>query len=338
MTPRESALAYELFSGGIPRELFSDEKQAAVLIKHIKAPSDISNNPDDLPALVRLSERLTPAMRRRFLEAIQRIKDAMELERLAEAITDNSVTRAMAAAKVAEFPERFGDLSLDLAAAFRVGATYSLEQLAQSEIHGSFNVIEPHAVEYAKTHLADIVQPYQDGAKALIQDQVTKAMLGEQTPMEVARHIRDHIGLDPGRVHRVDLKYEQLLEQGVSQPDIDRRIGKFMQQLSTERAEMIARTEIHRAAGRGQLDSWREAVKAGTLDPAEWQRVWHAVMPDDGRTCPECQAMDGVAIEGFEGGFTTNSEGEAVDNGFGEQMEFADLHIGCRCVIRLEKL
>jgi len=61
-------------------------------------------------------------------------------------------------------------------------------------------------------------------------------------------------------------------------------------------------------------------------------------MPDDGRTCPECQAMDGVAVEGFEGSFTTNSEGEAVDNGFGEQMEFADLHVGCRCVIRLEKL
>ena len=319
--------------------------------KSYKAPADISNNPDDLPALVRLSERLTPAMRRRFLEAIQAIKDKMDLDQLAEAITSNSVTRAMAAAKVAEFPERFGDLSLDLAAAFSVGARYSLEQLAASEIQGSFNLIEPHAVEYAKTTLSQIVQPYQDGAKELIQIEVTRAMQGEQTAMEVARNIRDRIGLDgtitknpdgtytgTGRVWRVNLEYERLLEAGVPEKDIDRRIGKFMERLSTERAELIARTEIHRAAGQGQLDSWREAVKAGTLNPDEWQRVWHAVMPDDGRTCDECQAMDGVAVEGFEGSFTVNSEGEAVDNGFGETMDFADLHVGCRCVIRLEKL
>jgi hypothetical protein len=277
-------------------------------------------------------------MRRRFLAAIQSIKDNIELERLAEAIASNSVTRAMAAAKIAEFPERFGELSLDLQSAFRLGGRYSLEQLAQSEIQGRFDLIEPHAVEYAKTTLSRIVQPYQDGAKELIQSEVTRAMQGEQTVMDVARGIRDQIGLDANRVHRVDLEYERLLEAGVPEKDIDRRIGKFMERLSTERAELIARTEIHRAAGQGQLDSWREAVAAGTLDPTEWQRVWHAVMPDDGRTCDECQLMDGQTVEGFEGGFTTNSEGEAVDNGFGEQMEFADRHIGCRCVIRLEKL
>lgn len=304
----------------------------------LKAPSDISNNPDDLPALVRLSERLAPSLRRRLLAAIQQIQNRIDLEKLAEAILSNNVVSALSAAKIAEFPERFGELAADLTAAFTVGAHYSLEQLAASEIRGNFDVVQPHAVEYAERTLARIVQPYQDGAKELIQAEVTKAMQGQQTGMDVARAIRDRIGLDANRVHRVDLKYEQLLGQGVPQADIDRRIGTFMQQLSTERAEMIARTEIHRAAGQGQLDSWREAEQAGTLDPTEWQRVWQAVMPDDGRTCEECQLMDGVAVEGFEGSFTTNSEGEAVDNGFGEQMDYADRHVGCRCVIRLEKI
>jgi hypothetical protein len=61
-------------------------------------------------------------------------------------------------------------------------------------------------------------------------------------------------------------------------------------------------------------------------------------MPDDGRVCEICLAMDGVTVDGLDGSFSFNADGESVDNGFGEQMDFADAHVGCRCVVRLEKL
>lgn len=296
----------------------------------------LADDPASLPALVRLSERLAPAARRRVLAALAQIKDTLDLERLAEAVLSNSVTSALAAAKVAEFPERFGGLAADLTAAFFVGAHYSLEQLARSEVSLSFELVQPHAVGYAERTLAQIVQPYQDDAKALIQAEVTRAMRGEQTPMDVARNIRDRIGLDPNRVARVDARYEQLLTEGYTDTQIDTKIGRFIQQLSTERAETIALTEVHRAAGAGQLDSWREAETQGLLDPTEWVRVWHTVAEDDGRVCDDCLAMDGVEIEGFGGTFE-DADGNAVTNTFGETMEYADMHPRCRCVVRIEK-
>lgn len=48
--------------------------------------------------------------------------------------------------------------------------------------------------------------------------------------------------------------------------------------------------------------------------------------------------MDGVAVAGLEGAFTVNRNGEAVDNSFGEQMEFAEKHPRCRCTVQLEKV
>ncbi len=199
-----------------------------------------------------------------------------------------------------------------------------------------FDLINPHAVAYARTHLSDILGPLKERGREIIQREVVKAMSGQQTAQQVARLIRDNaLALTSEQILASDIYWKDLIKKRLDSNTINRRMAKFNARQLQDRAETIAFTEVLRAAKGGELESWREAARQQLLDPSEWQRIWHAV-PDD-RTCEECKLMDGVVVKGLEGAFTVNRNGEAVDNSFGEQMEFADKHPRCRCTVRLEK-
>jgi hypothetical protein len=298
---------------------------------HLKAlPASDAN----LPALLRLADNLAPTLKRRFLAAVAKIQNAMDLEKLAAAIEANSLTAAQAAAQLSALGEKYGELAIDIKAAFLAGSTYTLSQLAsRSALTSSFEIVNPHAVEYAAKITSKIVQPWLDGAKELIADEINKAVSGLQTPMDAARSIRDKIGLDPPRVARVNAKWEALLEQGVPEADIDRRIGKFMQQLLTERAETIALTETHRAAVRGQQAGWEAAIEDGVLDKDKWVKVWS--ITKDERLCDICEPMDGKEAEIDEP--YKDDDGNDILNVFGEPMLEPDMHPRCRCISVLTK-
>lgn len=287
-----------------------------------------------LPAIVRLSERLEPAMRKRFLYAVSKIQNWADLEALARAIENNSLTSAMAAVKLSEFPEAYGELAIDLKAGFIVGAGLTVRQLAESGVRGAFTLINPHAVAYAMNTMPQIVQPFQDGAQEIISTFMAKSLQGEMTPKAAARDIRDLIGLDPPRQRAADAYWRDLTDKGLSKAEIATKTQAYIEKLTRERADMIARTEIHRAAQDGKLDAYLEADRQGYLQGEDWVKVWRAVY--DQTTCPICESMDGVAV-GLDEPFAQNADGEAVDNGFGDQMDSPDAHPGCRCTFDLVK-
>ncbi len=276
---------------------------------------------EESSALEKLAARLEPALRRRFLAAVAQIRNNVNLERLAEAIEANSVTAAQAAAKIAEFPERYGVLAADLRAGFLVGAGFAIRQLAASRIPSSFTLINPQAVAYARTHLPAIMQPFTQEAKDLISDMVTRAVGGQFTPMEVARRIRDQIGLDPRRVTALDTYRQSLIDQGMGGDLLERKVARYAQALIRQRSETIARTEVMRAANAGQRQTWQDAARKGLLNPAEWQRVWHVT--GDDRLCPECLIYDDprAGTVAFNGEF---AEGDPP------------LHPNCRCTVDLQ--
>lgn len=55
------------------------------------------------------------------------------------------------------------------------------------------------------------------------------------------------------------------------------------------RAELIARTEVMKAANEGQRQAWNQAVDEGLLEGNE-RRVWIAT---EGSACPICEELDG---------------------------------------------
>ncbi len=243
----------------------------------------------------------------------------IDLEALAAAIEANQLTAAEAAVKIGSFAENYGGLAPELRAAFLVGSGLAIRELAQSGVSLSFNLINPYAVQYAETHLVDLVTPFKADAKELIAKFVSIAVSGETTPQGAAKDIKDLIGLDARRVQAADNFWRTLVEQDVPDKDIARRVGKYMDSLLRQRAEVIARTETMRAANAGQREAWNVAAGKGLIDKADYVRVWKVTW--DERLCDECEPLDDTSV------------------GMDEEFDEGDppLHPNCRCTINLEK-
>ncbi len=294
-----------------PADLSRDVPSAILMAKAI----DLA----DSPAILQLADRLAPALKRRFLAAVKQLQSTINLEGLARAIEANQLTAAEAMVRINAFPEIFGEMAVDLKAGFLVGAGLASRELARSSIDLGFNIINPRAVAFANSYLPQIVQPFQQDAKELIRDFVSRSLNGEMTPMEAAQDIRDLIGLDPRRARAADKFWESLLEEGVPDDKIERRVGRYMQALLKQRAEVIARTEITRAAVKGERDTWEEAANRGLYDPSKYVRVWMAT--EDDRLCDECEPLDETEVE------------------MDEEFPGGDppLHPNCRCTVNRVK-
>ena len=196
----------------------------------------------------------------------------------------------------------------------------------KSSIRLRFDLINPHAVAYARTHLSEYLGPLKERGREIIQREVMRAMSGQQTPQQVARLIRDNaLALTPEQILASDAYWKDLIKKKLDANTINRRMAKFNARQLQERAETIARTEVHRAALHGTLASWKDAARRGTIILDEWVKVWHVTW--DERLCDVCEAMDGVAVE--------------VAGEFAPTVLVPDLHPQCRCtmdLIRKDKL
>ena len=140
-----------------------------------------------------------------------------------------------------------------------------------------FDASNPDVVAWAKAHAAELAAGISETTDQAIKDAVSRAV-------------------DEGDL---DMLYD----------DINNAIG------DETRAELIARTEVMRAANEGQRQSWDQAVEDGLLSGNE-QREWIAT-GDDG-VCPICDELDGQ---------TTGLDGQYP----GEGEDGPPAHPRCRC-------
>lgn len=284
-------------------------------------------------AIERIASRLAPALRKRFLSAVESAKNAVDLERLAQAIQAGNVTQAELAAKLASWPERFGDLAIDLRAGFQAGLEVARDRFVNTSTQLRMDLINPYAVSYAERKLPQIVQRYVADARESIREIVTEAVSGKHTVHDAARIIKDSIGLHPQYERAVANFRDLLIADGVAGERLEAKVEKYAQKLLKARATTIARTEIVQAQVTGQRALWHEAANAGMFDKQTAERVWHT--NHEGTTnrgnptpCPLCGPMNGQSIP-FNG-FYDHPELGGVDV-FGEVLTGPPLHPNCLC-------
>jgi hypothetical protein len=140
------------------------------------------------------------------------------------------------------------------------------------------------------------------------QREKTRAVLSEglargANPREMARDLRDGLGLTPSQDQHVR-NYRRSLEQGdwnkalgyelsdgrtdrtvtrlqrdgggMSAKQIDQAVDRYRTNYINHRAEVIARTEGLRAANEGSADLMRQAVERGDVKAEELIVTWHA--------------------------------------------------------------
>lgn len=153
-----------------------------------------------------------------------------------------------------------------------------------------FNLVNPHAVEWAKSHAGSSVQNVSDQTRQILRDLIPCAMAGQMTRREIAAQILPLLQLLPEEARQIAEYSQQIAAKGYKGLRFDKAIERHSLKLLRVRAERIVATEINRASNEGERNSWEEAVKKGYLNLKRTWRVWIAT-PGDSRTCDLCLKM-----------------------------------------------
>jgi hypothetical protein len=282
-------------------------------------------------AIERIASRLEPQLRKRFLAAVQSIKDKVDLNALAQAVQSSSISQAELAIKISDWDTKYGVMAIDLKAGFLAGGEVAYHALDGAGFKLRFDLINPYAVNYASRKLPQLTQSYKENARGMIRDIITEAVAGNHTAQTAAKAIRDHVGLTDAYSKAVTNYRAELIGSGITGDKLDGKVQRYSDQLLRSRAKTIARTEIIQAQVAGQRALWNEAAREGLFDKTRMKRVW--VTSFDERTCGLCVDMDGQEVA-FNGVYESPDLGNV--NVFGEVLNGPPMHPNCRCREKLE--
>lgn len=155
------------------------------------------------------------------------------------------------------------------------------------------------------THAAELIVEISDkqfkSIQALLHDQII--IQGTTSPYILAQRIRPIVGLTERWAKAVENRRLLLIEEGISAGRAQEIADKYAEFLHHVRAENISRTELSNSYHEGQLRTVAQASAEGEL-PGPVEKTWMTNFVE-GRTCEECEAMDGETVgvdEIFSGG------------------------------------
>lgn len=239
--------------------------------------------------------------------------------------------------------------------AFAEGATTPpVGQPAGYHIDVDFDVLNPavrrHMADYALDRIVDITSQQRDAIRTTLMQQSVLQGIG---PIEVARTIREAIGLTPYqqavvqryrqelqdldpaalerklRDRRFDPTVRRAIERGeaLAADQIDRIVAAYHRRMLAMRAQTIARTEAIRATSYGAVARAQEVLD---LHP-DLTVIKRWMATDDERTRDTHRDLNGREVEGMETAFITKAGNQLrwpVDqNGVAEEV------IKCRCAV-----
>ncbi len=184
------------------------------------------------------------------------------------------------------------------------------------------------AVDWMDTRGTDLAVLLTDNQRkatsAILTEFGIRQGLGER---ELARYIRPTIGLTPNHARAVGRFRNSLIEAAELSPgQINDKVNAYSFFLQQTRAKMIARTEMVWAYNMGQIDAVREYTANGWI-PDNMLIVKEWFTSPDERTCPWCNALNGVIV-GIDGTYPGMTE--KVPNTFAPPA-----HPNCRCAINV---
>lgn len=254
-------------------------------------------------------DRLTPTVRRRVLKALEALRATTSLDAILAALEQadqlalNRLTRSLS--------RSLRGAVATVEQAYRVGHV-------AGRVTASLRLMNPSAVQASASAgrlVTGITTETRRGIQAIVESSVRDGL----APREAAKRLRSLIGLTERQAQAVLAQRAADAAAGRTADAIEARAQRYADRLLRQRAELIARTEILRAANEGQLDLWRQAQADGLL-PRDARKQW-VVTPDD-RLCPFCEPLDGD---------TQPLEGRFVSGRY--LVEAPPLHPQCRCTL-----
>lgn len=164
-----------------------------------------------------------------------------------------------------------------------------------------YDVTNTRSVEYMRTASLQTISGVSDETREMIRGVMSSGLEQGTNPLQIARDIRDSIGLTPFQTRAVD-SYRASLESGdfsdalgrelahggydrsilAAQRDgralppaqVDRMVNSYRDNAVKARSETIARTEAMRATNAGSHELFNQAVEHGDVKPEQLVRTW----------------------------------------------------------------
>jgi hypothetical protein len=247
-----------------------------------------------------LVDELTSQLGAGWIDIVEWLRSTNSVDAIEFAIRRGSIRDAVVGLDEAAI--RFAS---DTYAAYASAANRAKEYL-DNQVDDSlitFNAGNPRAAQWATNNTYQLRGAVTQDQQATIHQVVARGVGEGVNPREIARDVRDSIGLTDYQESIVN-NYRRELEQGdyvaalsrelrsgrydrslqaaiagrrTFDPDErDRMVEDYRQNWIGFRAETISRTEALRSAHEGTEELYQQAVEAGQIDPRDLIDTWHA--------------------------------------------------------------
>lgn len=166
-----------------------------------------------------------------------------------------------------------------------------------------FDVANHRAIERARENQIDLVRGFTQEQRVITRNVITDGVRRGANPREMARSLRDSIGLTETQEQHVrnyrraledrdwsnamrralrDKRSDRLLErlrrdgEPLTPKQINRMVEDYRRRYVAHRAETIARTEALRAAHEGHDDALAQAIANGDVEAKQLVEEWHS--------------------------------------------------------------
>jgi len=276
---------------------------------------------DDYYTLVhRVADKLEPKLRRQFLQAIGKIQDATLLSDLENALASGQVHGAYSAIPWSRLEAELNGGTQIIRAALDAAGDASASELSGAlGVTLAFDRTNPAAESWAQANAARYITEISDSTRSAIRELIASGYADQIAPAELAKMVRDSIGLHSRQVAALETLRAELVADGVSGDTLSKMLTKAAAQKLRYRAQTIASHELLTASNQGQRQLWNQAEQKGHLDPSRTKRM--LIVTHDDRCDSTCLKMEGQQV-GLHDAFVTPD---------GEKIEDPPIHVKCRC-------
>lgn len=285
----------------------------------------------DVSPIVSRTEFLALQMRYGYQRAVALVRARIELTSLERELRATSqstaaMRTALEAARVGDLGDAFRETAEStLRASHLRGAREGERALRQAEVRIRFDAMNPHAAVFARTQSSQLITQINESQREAVRNLIETSVSNGRTVQDIARDIRHAVGLRDDQVTALSNYRERITVRGTYTIDqIEHKVRRYADALLRQRGELIARTEVLHAANAGQLETWMEAQRQGTLGN-DWRKAW--ITTPDELLCPACENLDDQVVD-----FT-----DEFVNDDGDHTLVPPLHPNCRCSMVLTK-
>lgn len=283
--------------------------------------------PREAQLLNALADKMQPALRRAFLEAVDRIGSGIDWKAVQAFVERGQLEEAVSLINRALDAGGYDQV----AAAIRSSMTLAGVQLAGDVVRFlpgvldvRFDVTNPETARFLREYGMGTIRQLNADTLAQVRLALTNGINAGRNPLDTARDVRAFLGLTDRQTQAV-MNFRRALEQGdraalqralrdrrfdpslrrmaekpLTAEQVDRMTERYRQRYLKYRAETIARTESIRAVQAGQQQLWRQMVSDGVIGADEVRRKWYHV--NDGRVRHAHRTIpilnpDGVGLE-----------------------------------------